>query len=70
MNDENRMENKVKIFRLTTSLLVTLAATIPNVIIYNDGWVSKTLSTDFCEMMKALNTTASSGITGEITLVP
>lgn len=55
---------------LTTSLFVTLAATIPNVIIYSDGCVSNTASVDFCEMMKALKTTANNGITGEITLVP
>lgn len=59
-----------KVQYLTTSLFVTLAATIPKVIMYNDGYVSKTRSTDFCEMMNALKTTVNSGITGEITLVP
>lgn len=55
---------------LTTSLFVTLAATIPNVMMYNDGCVSNNRSTDFCEIMNALKTTASNGITGDITLVP
>lgn len=49
---------------------MTLAATIPNVMMYRDGYVSKTLSTDFSEIISAPNTTATNGIIGDKTLVP
>lgn len=55
---------------LTTSLFVTLAAYMPNVIMYSDGYVSNTRSTDFCEMINASTTTVTSGTTGDRTLVP
>lgn len=54
----------------TTSLFVTLAATIPNARIYNDVYFSKIPSIDFSEIMNAGNTTAKNGNIGDITLVP
>lgn len=54
----------------TTSLFVTLAATIPNARTYSDVYFSKMPSIDFSDIMNAGNTTAKNGNIGDITLVP
>lgn len=59
-----------KSVKQTTSLFVTLAATIPNARTYSDVYFSKMPSMDFSEIMNAGNTTAKNGNIGDITLVP
>lgn len=49
---------------------MTLAATIPNAMMYNAGWFSYTCDSLFWKMMKAGTTTSENGITGDKMLVP
>lgn len=55
---------------LTTNLLVTLAATMPNAMIYKDECSVKMFSGDFWAIINAGNTTKVKGILGDNTLVP
>lgn len=49
---------------------MTFAATMPNAMMYRDGWFWYTLVSLFWKMMKAGTTTSENGITGDRMLVP
>lgn len=59
-----------KVEALTTSLLVTLAATMPNAMMYTDACSVKRFCGDFWAIIRAGSTTSVSGMLGERTLVP
>lgn len=63
-------QNSKKQIRITTSRLVTFAATKPKAMMYRTGCSSYTCCTDFWYIVKAGIRTMENGIIGESTLVP